>query len=181
MTSAFAKTLTRTFTMTRIAVVEDQFDLMLRYSSMGTTRRQKILKRISEKKVEGLGLYLEDDGYMLAEVSLIVDWEKHSDFVNATGSLFDADRPGWEDGVCPEISVAANRIAKEAKNQGKQIRVWIRFSGTIRQNPNEHKAICDELGFNYRESAPGWKSDYVMTGGKCPDLPELSTFLKSAK
>lgn len=181
MTSVLTKTLTRAFTKPRIAVVEDQFDLMLRYSSMEKSQRQKILKRISERKVEGLGLYIEDEGYMLAEVSLVVDWGKHENFVRATGSLFETDRPGWEDGICPEVGVAANRIANEAKEQGKRIRVWIRFADDVRRNPSEHREMCDELGFKYEGSMPGWKNGYVEAGGKCPDLPELSAFLKGAK
>lgn len=181
MGSVQAKTTTRVFTKTRIAVVEDQFNLMLRYSSMDGSRRERILNRISQKKVDGLGLYIEDEGFMLAEVSLVVDWNTHENLVNAVGSLFDTSLPGWEDNVCPEVWVAANRIANEAKDLGKRLRTWIRFSSSVYSNLEELKAMCEELGFSYGGKMPGWKAGYVESGGKCPDLSELSAIIRGAK
>ena len=179
--NALTRALSKTFTKTRLAAVQDQFDLMLRYASVDSGRRLVILRRISEKKVEGIGLYIEDGGYMYAEVSLVIDWARHNWLVNAVGSVFETRRPGWEDGVCPEVSVAANRIANAAKEMNKRIRVWIRFTEDVRRDPPEYRSLCDELGFSYGSSAPSWKDGYVTMGGECPDLPELSAILKNAR
>lgn len=185
MADSFARTLTRTHTGTytrlRLDVIQDQFDLMLRYASVDKERRGKILSRISEQKVQEIGLYIVDEGYLFAQVSLAVDWDMHTNIVNVLGPDFDINRPGWEEGVCPEVDVAAHRIANVAKDMEKRLRIWIRFTDAVRSNPAEHKALCDELGFDYKSGIPSWRDGFLAAGGECPDLPEMTITLENAK
>ncbi len=150
---------TKTYTKARINIVQDHFELFLRCGGMNDEVVDKFLRAVEKRELEAVGIYIKRDGYRIAEVEFQIDWEEHLELTHVYGDIFDADLPGWKDGVAPEAYVAVSRLTKEAKKQNLCVNSWIRVSGSIRKSEKEHKRVCDELGYSFNSSPPKWKEE----------------------
>lgn len=177
MVGTSTKTKTNTYTSARIFVIEDQFEILMRYGGFAESRRRAIKEEIEKENVQELGLVVEKNGYRIAEVSLEVNWALHKQLVKLEGEAFDQEKAGWENGECPEVSVYAARIAHAAKDVSGNLRSWIRFSDSVRSKPEQHKELCEKLGFAYGCAPPPFMSEGGSIKTKeirCFDLPELT-------
>lgn len=152
-------TSTKTYTTTRINVIDDQFELFLRCSGMDDDKVEKFLEAVNNHELESIGIYIMEDGERIAEVEFEVDWEKHLEEIKVYGEIFDTDLPGWKDGVAVEAYVAVSRLSKAAKERGVNIKSWIRVSKEVEQSEEKHKELCERLGYNYYGSLQDGKEN----------------------
>ncbi len=178
-----ANTYTKTFTYTkaRLSVIDDQFELFFRCAGMSDTEVKKMLKAIEEHKLDAVGVYIEDGGYKIAEVSLSIDWDLHNKIVFETGSTMNTKIAGWKDGVAPEAYVPVQNLAEMAQEMGKELCSWIHVSANFQNNKEKFKAVCDELGYNYNSSAPSFKEEPVEKKRSVNKLEELTVTKKVVK
>ena len=174
-------TQTNTYTKPRIEVVRDQFELFLRYTGISSTRLDALLLSIERGELASIGAYLEKDGCRLMEVEVEVDWELHAQLKNAEGDLFDTDLPGWEENASPEVNMYAHRISRVAKDLDLKVRHWILVDRRIRADPEQHKKLCDSLGFSFKSSVPPWPDGKPSEKGiNVLDLPEAKIYQREA-
>ncbi len=157
MARTTTNTNTKTYITTRINVIEDHFELFLRCANMNDDEVEKFLCAVEKKELNAVGIYIMEGKYRIAEVRFEIDWDKHVELESICGRLFDTDLPGWKDGTAPEAYVAVSRLVKYAKKQNLNICSYITVSDFIRRNENEHKRVCNELGYSYGRSVPDWK------------------------
>lgn len=105
------------YTKTRIDVINDHFELFLKCSNFSNHDVNLLLRAVENKELCAIGIYIEDDGYRIAEVEFEIDWDEHQRMIGVQGAYFDSDLPGWEGGVSPEAYVSAQRLVKYAKSQ----------------------------------------------------------------
>jgi len=156
--STFTKSYTYSFTKLRLDVVGDQFGLFFKYSGMNSNDIHKHLQSIKNYELQAVGVYLEQNGYCIAEVELNVDWNVHHENVRISGSVFDTDIPGWKNGAAPEAWVAVHRLVNAASWMNLHIKRWIRVSSFVRNDPYRHKQVCNKLGYNYGSYVAPWKT-----------------------
>lgn len=159
-----------TYTRTRIGVIGNHFELFLTCSEMEKSDIKKLLKAADNKELSAVGIYIEDDGYRIAEVEFEIDWDEHQRMVGVYGSQFNIDLPGWDDGVSPEAYIAVQHLVDAAKEMGKPVCSWIMVSPSIRNNPTRCKAVCDYLG--YGGTVPAWKDTPITQSRNVNYLPE---------
>lgn len=163
---------TVTYTKSRINVIEDHFELFLRCGNMNDEEVEKILCAVEKHELSAVGIYIVENNYRIAEVRFEIDWDEHLELETICGNLFDTDLPGWKDGVAPEAYVAVSRLVKFAKEQKLKIRSYITVSDFIKKKEDEHKRVCDELGYNYHGNIEEWKSTPKEQTRKIEGLPE---------
>ena len=117
----------------------------------------KFLQAVDRRELEAVGIYIQEDGYRIAEVEFQIDWEEHLELTRIYGEIFDADLPGFKDGVAPEAYVAVSRLSKAAKELNLTVHSWISVSDSIRKSEKEHERVCDELGYSFKSSPPEWR------------------------
>ncbi len=166
-------TTTNTYTKPRIDVIGDQFELFFRCSGKSDQEVESLLNAIRCHELEAVGVYIEENGYRIAEVELEVDWQQYSENVHICGNLFDTDSPGWKEGKAPEAYVAAGRLLKAAKKMRLPLRSWIRVSDSVRASTSEHKKVCDKLGYAYNSSVAPWKNTPSSRSRNIVGLEEL--------
>ena len=162
------------YTHTRIEILEFHFELFLRSAGMNDKEVEKLLDSVEKHELIAVGIYIEENGYKAAEVEISVDWDLHKEMVKTSGEHFSDDIPGWKNGVAPEAYVAVQRLVRYAKNSNKRVQSWIRVSPEVRKNPDQHKAVCDKLGYAYGRSTPKWKNEPVDTSLKVNHLEEVT-------
>lgn len=172
---------TRTFTKPRINVVSDQFELFFRCSGMNDSEVEKFLQAIEKHELEAVGAYIVENGYRVAEVELELDWDKHEELIHLHGNLFDTDLPGWRDGVAPEAYIAVSHLSKAAKEQGLQLRTWIRVSYMIRSVPENHKRVCNTLGYSFGSTVEPWESPPTENARQIHYLQEGKVIQRTAR
>lgn len=150
-------TFTKSYTRTRIDVLDDHFELFLRCSNMKDADVDKMLLAVERQELDAVGIYLQEGNYRISEVEFSIDWEKHNEMVRLSGELFDTDIGGWKNGVAPEAYISVQKLVQLAKERKLKINSWIRVSSYIREHPSEHKRVCENLGYNYGGSVPPWK------------------------
>ncbi len=168
-----------TYTRTRIGVLDDHFELFLKCSQMPKSNIEKLLKAVDNKELSAVAIYIEDDGYRIAEVEFEIDWDEHQRMIGVYGIQFDTDLPGWDDGVSPEAYIAAQRLVKAAKQMRKPVLSWIRVSPSVRNNPATHKAVCDNLG--YGGPVPPWKNEPITQSRNVNYLSEAKVTQRSIR
>lgn len=164
---------TNTYTHTRISVIEDQFEMFLVCAGMSDSKKEKILQAIENQELKAIGVYIEEEGFRIAEVEIEVDWEKHNALVSVNGSLFDTDLPGWKDNVAPEAHVVVGRLSSAAKKQGLPLRTWIKASDRIRQSKDEYEHLCEKLGYAYNSTPAPWKEPPLEKEREVQGLAEI--------
>lgn len=162
----------KTYTKSRINVIEDNFELFLRCANMDDDEVERILCAVEKHELSAIGIYIMENDLRIAEVSFNIDWDEHLRLEAICGDLFDTDLPGWKDGVAPEAYVAASRLVKFAKQQSLEINSYIVVSDFIRENKDEHIRVCNELGYNYNGGVPDWKSPPKKQTRTIEGLPE---------
>lgn len=179
--STRTNTHTHTYTKPRSEVVRDQFEIFLRYTDMGTTRRDSLLASIGRGELAAIGAYLEQGGRRFMEVEVEIDWKFHAQLKNAEGDLFDTDLPGWEEGGSPEINQYARQLSRIAKQLGLTVRHWIRVIPEIRSEPSRHKALCDALDYSFGSTVPPWRDGTPRERAvSVLDLPETTIYEREA-
>ncbi len=153
-TSAFPNTYIRS----RLDVLDDHFELFLRSSNMADSDVEKMLAAVERHELEAVGIYLEEGSYRISEVEFCIDWNKHTEMVRCFGNMFNTDIGGWKHGVAPEAYIPVQKLVKLATDRKLRVRSWIRVSGWIRANPQEHKRVCEELGYAFGSSVSPWKN-----------------------
>lgn len=160
-----------TYTRTRIGVIDDHFEMFLTCAEMSDSEISNILDAAKKKELSAVGIYIEKNGFRFAEVEFEIDWDEHQKMVGIYGEYF-TDQPGWKDGVAPEAYMAAQRLVKLARKEGKCVRSWIRVSPAVRSNPIRHKNLCDKLGYSFGSSVPPWEKPPIEKSRKINYLPE---------
>lgn len=161
MAKTTTNTTTQTYTKARIDVINDHFELFLRCAGMGDDTVDKFLLSVEKHEIDEVGVYILQDEFRVAEVSFKVNWNKHIELVRVNGDIFDTEEPGWNKGVSPEAYVAVGRLVKEAKRLNTKVYSWILVADFIRSSENEHKRVCDELGYSFDSKVPSWKKEPV--------------------
>lgn len=172
MITTTTNTDTRTYTESRINVIEDHFELFIRCANMNDEKVEKFLNAVGKHELSAVGIYIVEDKYRIAEVKFEINWDEYSELETICGDLFDTDLPGWKDGVSPEAYVAVSRLVKFAKEQNLKIRSYILVSDFIRENEGEYKRVCSELGYDYGRSVENWKSIPKGQTRRIEGLPE---------
>lgn len=131
-----------------------------------------MLKAANNKELNAVGIYIEHDGYRIAEVEFEIDWDEHQHMVGLYGARFNANLPGWDKGVAPEAYITVQRLVEAAKKMDKPVRSWIRVSSSVRNNPEKHKAVCEDLGYSYGSTVPPWKEEPTTESRNVNYLPE---------
>lgn len=162
------------YTHTRLEILEYHFELFLRAAGLNDNDVELFLESVRNQELQAVGIYIEENNYMIAEVEFKVDWELHAEMVNANGKYFSDNIPGWKDGVSPEAYVAVQRLVKYASETHHRIRSWIRVTSSVRNKPEKHKQVCQKLGYAYGKSSPGWKKEPVNTQLTVHSLPEAT-------
>lgn len=147
-----------TYTRTRIGVIDDHFELFLTCAKMSKSDIKKLLTAVDNKELSAVGIYIEDGGYRVAEVEFEIDWDEHQRMIGVYGTHFNADLPGWDNGVSPEAYIAAQRLVEASKKMGKPVHSWICVSSSVRINPEKYKAVCSKLGYSFGSTVPPWKN-----------------------
>lgn len=163
---------TATYTKSRINVIEDHFELFIRCANMNDEEVEKFLSAVEKHELSAVGIYIVENKYRIAEVRFEIDWDEYLERETICGDLFDTDLPGWKDGVAPEAYVAVSRLVKFAKEHSLGIRSYISVSDFIRENEDEHKRVCKELGYAYGERVEDWKSTPKEQTREIEGLPE---------
>lgn len=161
-----------TYIRTRIAVIGDHFEMFLTCAGMSKYDVKKMLLAVDNKELDAVGIYIEDEGFRIAEVEFEIDWDEHQRMVGVYGTRFNTDLAGWANGVAPEAYVTAQRLVKVAKDLKKPVRSWIRVSESVRENPEKHKRVCDKLGYTYGGKVSPWKNTPVEQKRNVNYLPE---------
>ncbi len=157
MAKANTSTFTQAYVRPRISVLDDHFELFLRCGGMNDNEVDKFLRAVERHELQAVGIYIEENNYRIAEVEFAVDWVLHEEMTRISGNMFDTDRCGWKDGTAPEAYVAVTRLVQAAKEKKQNLKSWIRVSQHVRESPNLHKQVCQELGYAYGRSASPWK------------------------
>lgn len=160
------------YTRTRIGVIDDHFEMFLRCSDFSDHDVELFLEAVENKELSAIGIYIEDDGYRIAEVEFEVDWDEHQRMIGTCGHYFDIDISGWKDGVSPEAYVTAQRLVTAAKKENKVVRSWIRVSPEVRRDEAKHKAICEKLGYCFESSVSPWKNPPIEQERSVNNLQE---------
>lgn len=163
---------TYTYTETRIGVIDDHFEMFLTCAGVSERDRKKLIQSVEAHELDAVGIYIEDNGYRIAEVEFSIDWNLHNQMLGTYGERFNVDLPGWNNNVSPEAYVSAQRLVEVAKKMKKSVRSWIRVSNTIRNNPQKHRTVCDNLGYSYGSSVSPWKNPPVEQERQVNYLPE---------
>ena len=171
---------THPYTRTRIGVIGNHFELFLRYSNFTDHDVELFLEAVENKELSAIGIYIEDDGYRIAEVEFEVDWDEHQRMIGTHGYFFDTDIDGWDEGTAPEAYVPARRLVKAAKRMNKAIRSWIRVSPDVRRDKAKHKAVCEKLGYCFGSSVAPWKIPPLEDEFSLIDLPEARVTSREA-
>lgn len=166
------RTNTYTYTKTRIGVIDDHFRMFLTCSNMEDDEIQKLLRAADNREISAVGIYIEQEGYMVAEVEFEVDWDEHRRMVGTFGEMFDTNIGGWKNGVSPEAYISAQQLVDAARHLECPVRSWVRLSPDISRNPVRGRRVCDELGYSYNSAPPGWKAPPVSRTRTISRLPE---------
>jgi hypothetical protein len=167
-------TYTHTYTKPRIDVVEDHFTFFFACAGLNKADIKKHLDSIRSNELQAVGVYLEKDGFMIAEVELDVDWNVHHDAIRVSGNMFDTNRGGWKNGVAPEAYILVQGLVDEANRLGLEIRHWIRVTQAVRNDSNKHKMVCDNLGYSFGSSVAKWKKPPAAVSRGINYLPEAT-------
>lgn len=165
---------TYTYTRTRVGVINDHFEMFLSCSTMSRDSIKKLLMAVENMELSAVGIYIEEDGYRIAEVEFEVDWDEHQRMVGVYGERFDTNLPGWNENVSPEAYIAAQRLVQAAQAMDKQVHSWIRVSPSVRSVPSKHQTVCANLGYSYGSTVPPWKSEPVTQHRNVNYLPEAT-------
>lgn len=166
------QTSTKTYTTSRINVIDDHFELFLRCGGMDDGEVELFLEAVNNHELDAIGIYIMENRERVAEVEFNIDWEKHLEEIRVYGEIFDTDLPGWEDGVSVEAYVAVSRLRKAAKKRKLAIGSWMRASKDIRRSEEKHKKLCKKLGYDYYSTPPGWKKEPKENSRPIEGLPE---------
>jgi hypothetical protein len=175
------KTYSYTVTRTRTEAVVDQFDMFLQYAGVSEASRTRALNAVDQRWLERVAVYLVDSaGKRVLEVAVGIDWTAHSDFA-AISPQISTELPGWEQGAAPEIRTLGHRFGAKAVALGQTPRLWVRFTKTIRDNPDLHRALCDQSGYLYRGGVPQWRNPPVRRDNmQLLDLEEVNVSIWEA-
>lgn len=161
MVRATTSTTTQTYTKTRIDVISDHFELFLRCAEMDDDTVEKFLLSVEKHEIDEVGVYILQEECRVAEVVFKVNWNEHMELVRVKGDIFDTEEPGWNKGISPEAYVAAGRLVKEARRLNTKVHSWILVADSIRSSEDEHKRVCDELGYGFDSKVPPWKKEPI--------------------
>ncbi len=181
MATTKTSTYTKTYTKPRIDVLEDHFEMFLRCAGMNDKDVEKFLHAVEHHELQAVGVYIEEENYRIAEVEFEVDWNTHVELTRISGNIFDTDLPGWKDGVAPEAYVAVSRLAKAAKAQNLKLRSWIRVSQRVRESPNDHKRVCEELGYLFGSTVNPWRNPPTERARQIEGLAEAKVISREAR
>jgi len=133
------------FDTLRTEVVRDQFELFLRYTGMAQDQRERLLDAVVRGEVESVGAYIAQDGQKVVETEMRVDQK----------------RPGSENGGAPEVDLVqyARRIGRISKELSLPIRHWIQVTDAVHSDPTRHRALCEDLGLEFRSTVAPWPAD----------------------
>lgn len=171
----------RTYTYTRIGVINNHFELFLKCAEISKSNIKKLLKAADNNELSAVGIYIEDDGHRIAEVEFQVDWDEHHKMVGTYGAYFDTDIPGWENGTAPEAYMAAQHLVLAARKLKKPVRSWIIVSPAVHSSPDWHKKICSQLGYSYGSRVPDWKNPPITQTRPISFLPEAKVITRVAR
>lgn len=172
MVETTTNTDTQTYTKARIDVIEDHFELFLRCAGMDDDTVEKFLCSVEKQEIDEVGVFIVQESYRVAEVAFNVNWHTHMELVRLNGDIFDTELPGWDKGTSPEAYVAVGRLVKEAKRLNLDIQSWIHVTDVIRSSEEEHKRVCNELGYSFGGKVTPWKSKPLENVRQIEGLPE---------
>ena len=145
-----------TTTRTRTDVVEDQFDMFLRYTLVPAESRKKLLALVNKKQIQKVGVYLVNaTGKRFLEIVLSVDWKAHANYV-AVSPTVRTDLPGWEEGASPEVNVLGHRFGRRAQELGQVPAHWVIYADEIIRSAETHRRVSTEAGYQYGGTVPEW-------------------------
>lgn len=153
------QTSTKTYTTSRINVIDDHFELFLRCAGMDDDAIKLFLEAVDNHEIDAIGIYIMENEKRVAEVEFNIDWERHLEEIRVYGEIFDTDLPGWEDGVSVEAYVAVSRLSKAAKKRKLHISSWMIVSKDVWLSEEKHKELCERLGYDYYSTPPDWKKE----------------------
>jgi hypothetical protein len=165
-----------TYTYTRTSVLVDQVDLFLRAAGIDDSTRKPVVDAISERWLDEVGVFIEDDGERVLEGALQISWSAHSDHADLTVSF---DLPGWTDGAAPEITVLAKRLREYAESKNLSVSFWVVFTKTIREDPELYDVRRKKVGVD--GPPPPWKKTPREQRIPLQDLPEAHVVLRDAR
>ncbi len=165
-----------TYTYTRTAVLVDQVDLFLKAAGIAEDARKRVVDAISERWLDEVGIYVEQDGQRVLEGALQISWSTHSDHADLTIST---DLPGWQDGAAPELTVLAKRLREYAEKKASPVNFWVVFTKKIRDDPELYDVRRNKVGVN--GPPPPWKKDPKKQRIPLQDLPEAHVVLRDAR
>jgi len=168
---------TYTYTYTRAQALVDQIDVLFSEAGINEGPRQKVCNGVTQRWVEGVGLYLQRDDKMVYEIEASITWTALADSAELS---FSTDLPGWERKGSPEAVILGRRFAATAASERLIPRYWVRFTKLIRNNPARHKALCVEVGVVFGGSPPSWKKTPVTRSLPLQDLGEINLSERSA-
>lgn len=168
----YTDTKSYSYTKTRIGVIDDHFEMFLRCSNFSDHDVDLLLKAVENKELSAIGIYIEDDGYRIAEVEFEIDWDEHQRMIGTHGYYLNVDIPGWKNGVSPEAYVPARRLVELAKQEHKVVHSWICVSPDVRRDKAKHKAVCKKLGYCFGGSVPHWKNPPIEQERRINNLQE---------
>ena len=174
-----AETNTFTYTKARIEVIEDHFQLFLKYGGMSNTEIDKLTEAVSNQELEAVGIYAIENGERVLEVEFLVNWEVHNQIVSSSGKMFNTQIDGWEDGLAPEATLAVRRLVRKARNNNWKISSWIRVTPSVRRTPSRHMAVCNKLGYSYTGTVTAWKKEPIERSRKVLDMEEATVTQRS--
>ena len=173
---------TRTYAAarTRAEAVVDQFDMFLQYAGISDSDRNNILNGIENRWLEAVGVYLiNTDGKRVLEAEVSVNWTLHSDYAVLT-PVVQADLPGWDSGVAPEIRTIGRRFGQHAQDWGMEPSYWVKFTQAIRNDPAEYQNLCPMVGVSYQSKPPEWASTPESRHYQIPDLEEVDVAVRES-
>lgn len=165
-----------TYTYTRTSVLVDQVDLFLSAAGIADSTRKPVVDAISERWLEQVGVFIEDDGQRVLEGALQISWSAHSDHADLTVST---DLPGWRDGAAPELTVLAKKLREAAESEGLLVNFWVLFTKSIRDDPELYDVRRKKLGVD--GPPPPWKKTPREQRIPLQDLPEAHVVLRDAR
>jgi hypothetical protein len=168
---------TYTYAYTRAEIAVDQVDVLFGEAGIDESRRQRVCNGVGQRWLEAVGLFLERDGRRVYEVEAGINWSAHADQAELSFSI---DLPGWEGRGSPEALIVGRRFAVIAANERLDPRFWVRFVKAIRDDPQRHESLCDEVGVVFHGRLPGWKRAPETRSFPLQDLGEIDLHVRSA-
>jgi hypothetical protein len=170
-------TYTYTHAYTRAQAVVDQVSVLFGEAGIDETSTAKVCKGVENKWLVAVGLFLERNERRVYEIEAEISWSTHSDLAELE---FSTDLPGWDNNGSPEAIILGSRFAATAEKEGLAPRYWVRFTAAIRNNPQEHRRLCPEVGVVFGGSVPDWAETPRTHSMPLQDLREISLSVRSA-